>query len=75
MVYNALLGPAGLPRDIVLKLQAEVAKAGLTAVVRQRFAELGLTMTASTPEELADFIKVETVKWAKIIRETNMKIQ
>ena len=32
-------------------------------------------MTASTPEELADFIKTETAKWAKIIRETGIKAQ
>jgi tripartite-type tricarboxylate transporter receptor subunit TctC len=74
-VYNALLGPAGLPRDIVNKLQAEVAKAGRSADVQERFAQLGITMTASTPEELADFIKIETAKWAKIIREAGIKTQ
>jgi tripartite-type tricarboxylate transporter receptor subunit TctC len=75
IVYNALLGPAGLPRDIVNKLQAEVAKAGERADVQERFAQSGITMTASTPEELADFIKTETAKWAKIIRETGIKAQ
>jgi tripartite-type tricarboxylate transporter receptor subunit TctC len=74
-VYNALLGPAGLPWDIVNKLQAEVAKAGRSADVQERFAQLGITMTASTPEELADFIKIETAKWAKIIREAGIKTQ
>jgi tripartite-type tricarboxylate transporter receptor subunit TctC len=74
-VYNALLGPAGLPRDIANKLQAEVAKAGRRADVQERFAQLGITMTASTPEELADFIKIETAKWAKIIREAGIKSQ
>jgi tripartite-type tricarboxylate transporter receptor subunit TctC len=75
IVYNALLGPPGLPRDIVLKLRAEVVSAGQSAMVRQRFAELGLSMTASTPEQLVDFIRIETAKWAKVIHETNMKIQ
>ena len=75
IVYNALLGPAGLPRDIVNKLQAEVAKAGERADVQERFAQSGIMMTASTPEELADFIKTETAKWAKIIRETGIKAQ
>jgi tripartite-type tricarboxylate transporter receptor subunit TctC len=50
IVYNALLGPAGLPRDIIEKLQAEVAKVGRDATLQERFAKLGLTMTASTPE-------------------------
>jgi tripartite-type tricarboxylate transporter receptor subunit TctC len=73
LVYNVLLGPAGLPRDIVEKLQAEVAKVGRDPTVQGRFAELGLTMTASTPEELADFIRAETAKWAKIIRGMNIR--
>jgi tripartite-type tricarboxylate transporter receptor subunit TctC len=75
IVYNALLAPAGLPRDIVDKLQAEVAKAGRSADVQERFAQMGITMTASTPEELADFIQAETAKWAKIIREAGIKAQ
>ena len=75
IVYNALLGPAGLPRDIVNTLQDEVAKAGRRADVQERFAQSGITMTASTPEELADFIKNETAKWAKIIRETGIKVE
>ena len=75
IVYNALLGPAGLPQDIIEKLQAEVAKVGRDATVQERFARLGLTMTASTPEELAAFMQTETAKWAKIIREMNIQIQ
>jgi tripartite-type tricarboxylate transporter receptor subunit TctC len=70
-----LLGPAGLPRDIVEKLQAEVARVGRDETLRQRFSELGLTMVASTPEELADFMRTETAKWAKIIRDMNIPVQ
>ena len=75
VVYNALLGPAGLPPDIVKKLQAEVAKAGRRPDVQQTFTRLGITMTSSTPEQLADFIAIETAKWVKIIRETGIKTE
>jgi tripartite-type tricarboxylate transporter receptor subunit TctC len=75
VVYNALLGPAGLPPEIVKRLQAEVAKAGRRSDVQETFAQLGITMTSSTPEELANFIAIETAKWAKIIRETGIKAE
>jgi len=72
-VYNALLGPAGMPREVVNKLQAEVAKASRSPDVLQKFAELGITVNASTPAELADYMKAETAKWAKIIRAAGIK--
>jgi tripartite-type tricarboxylate transporter receptor subunit TctC len=72
-VFNALLGPAGMPRHIVDKLQAEVAKAGRNPEVLEKFEQLGITVTASTPEELAGFMKLETAKWAKIIQAAGIK--
>jgi tripartite-type tricarboxylate transporter receptor subunit TctC len=59
----------------VQKLRAEVVKAGESADVQARFAELGILMTASTPAELADFIDRETAKWAKIIRASGIQAQ
>jgi tripartite-type tricarboxylate transporter receptor subunit TctC len=75
LVYNALLGPAGLPPDIVTRLQAEVAKAGRRPDMQETFARLGITVTSSTPKELADFIAIETAKWTKIIREAGIKAE
>ncbi|GEP57816.1 Bug family tripartite tricarboxylate transporter substrate binding protein [Reyranella soli] len=72
-IYNALLGPAGMPRPIVDKLQAEVAKASRSPEVLEKFEQLGITVTASTSGELADFMKVETAKWAKIIQAAGIK--
>jgi tripartite-type tricarboxylate transporter receptor subunit TctC len=75
IVYNALLGPAGLPRSIVDKLRAEIVKAGRQSDVQKKFAQLGITMTASTPEELAGLIETETAKWSKIVRDSGIKTQ
>jgi tripartite-type tricarboxylate transporter receptor subunit TctC len=73
VVYNALLGPAGLPPDLVARLQSEVAKAARSPEIEAKFAELGIVVTASTPRELADFMDAETAKWAKIIRTAGIK--
>lgn len=67
-VSNALLGPAGMPRGIVERLRAEFESAGRRSELQESFAQLGLTLTVSTPEELAAYIDVETAKWRKIIR-------
>jgi len=75
LVYNALLGPPGLPAEIVQRLHAEIVKAGAHPLVRDRFAELGITMTASTPAELSSFVSSETDKWARLIRAAGIKAQ
>jgi tripartite-type tricarboxylate transporter receptor subunit TctC len=75
VVYNALLGPAGLPRDIVDKLQLAFAQVGGRPDMREKFAQLGLTMTVSSPEQLTDYIGAETAKWAKVIRQAGIEVQ
>lgn len=74
-VYNSLLGPPGMPREIVDKLQAEIDKAGRDPQVKARFEELGIVMDVSSPENLVDFIKVEMAKWSKIIRDAGITPQ
>ena len=75
VVYNALLGPAGLPRDVVDKLQSAFAQVGERPDMREKFVQLGLTMTVSTPDQLTDYIGAETAKWAKIIRQAGIEVQ
>jgi tripartite-type tricarboxylate transporter receptor subunit TctC len=65
-----------MPRSIVDKLQAEIVKAGRQQDVQHKFAQLGITMTASTPEELARLIEAEkTAKWGKVVRDSGIKTQ
>jgi tripartite-type tricarboxylate transporter receptor subunit TctC len=75
LVYNALLGPGGMPRDIVDKLQAAFAKVGARPDMQEKFVQLGLTMTVSTPQQLTDYIGAETAKWAKVIHEAGIEVQ
>jgi tripartite-type tricarboxylate transporter receptor subunit TctC len=64
-----------IARSLQGKLQSEVAKAGWPPDMQETFTQLGITMTSSTPEELASFIETETAKWAQIIRETGIKAE
>ena len=73
-VYNGVLGPAGMPNEIVAKLAAEVARIAQTAEVRQRFGEQAVELIGSTPAEFAAFIKADIAKWGKVIREAGIKV-
>jgi tripartite-type tricarboxylate transporter receptor subunit TctC len=66
--WFGLLGPAGLPSDIALKLQAEIARALRIPEIRDRLVQLGADPVGSTPEEFGAYMRAETAKWAKVVK-------
>ncbi|HKE42017.1 MAG TPA: tripartite tricarboxylate transporter substrate binding protein [Casimicrobiaceae bacterium] len=71
--WFGLLGPAELPRDIVLKLQGETARALKIPELRDTLVQQGADPVASTPEEFAAYMRSETAKWAKVVRASGAK--
>mgnify|MGYP003340395810 CR=1 FL=1 len=71
--WFALVAPAGTPRDIVQKLSAEIQRLAALPDTQARFADLGMTSEGSTPEALDAVIKSEIVKWAKVIKDADIK--
>ena len=71
--WYALFAPAGTPRDIVLKLQGEIAKMVADQPTRERLLSMGLDPVGSAPDDLAAYVKTETVKWGKLVREAGIK--
>jgi tripartite-type tricarboxylate transporter receptor subunit TctC len=71
--WVGLLAPAGTPNEIIRAVQREIA--GIIALpdVKERLPTLGFEAVASTPEEFASRIKVETEMWGKVIRAANIK--
>ena len=72
--WFALLAPAGLPRDVQLRINTETARVLALPDVREKLALLGLDVATGTPESLATFIQGETVKWAKVVKESGAKL-
>jgi tripartite-type tricarboxylate transporter receptor subunit TctC len=72
--WFAILAPAGTPAAIVKRLNAELVAVLSSAEVRERFSAAGLEPMPSTPQVLAARMKSETVKWAKVIRESGATI-
>jgi tripartite-type tricarboxylate transporter receptor subunit TctC len=71
--WFGLTAPAATPRDIIQRLNAEVRKALAAPDLQQRFADLSLSATPSSPEELDALIKSEAVRWGEVIRRAGIK--
>ena len=69
-----MLLPAGTPRPIVDKFHDDMVKVMQDATVKSKFADLGVEAVSSTSEQFGAFIKAEMDKYAKLIKETNMKV-
>ncbi len=65
---------AGTPRPIIDRLNVEIVKALAAPDVRQKLLEMGLVAATNTPDQFASFIQSETVKWAKVVKDANLKL-
>jgi tripartite-type tricarboxylate transporter receptor subunit TctC len=73
--WQALAVPAGTPKDIIAKLNAEYRKAIGTPELRQKLIDAGIDPLQSSPEEAAAYFKSETAKWAKVIGEGKITVE
>lgn len=73
--YFGLFGPAGMPRDIQLRLLREVQVAVASADARERFAAQGTEPVGGTPDALASLVRSETVKWKRVIEAGQVRVE
>ena len=71
--WYVLTGPAGLPPVIVERLNAEAGKVMQSPETRTHFAGLGGDPVSTTPEQAAAFLRSETERWSKVIRDAGIK--
>jgi tripartite-type tricarboxylate transporter receptor subunit TctC len=72
--WFGLMMPAGTPREIILKLNAETLKILATQEVKDRLLSQGGVAAGGTPGELAERIKADIAKWGKVARTANIRI-
>lgn len=70
-----MFAPAGTPREIVARVNREIAKALGTADVKEKLRAQGIDPIGSTPEDLVAHQKREIAKWGKVIREQGIKFE
>lgn len=73
--YRGLLAPAGTPRDIIMRVNADANKALQMPAVRARLADLAYGIVGGTPEDYGRLIAAEMDKWGKIIRDARIKVE
>ena len=64
--WGGVLAPAGTPKDVVAKLNAEINKALAAPDVREKMLAAGIEPAGGTPQQFAEFIQSEMAKWAKV---------
>jgi tripartite-type tricarboxylate transporter receptor subunit TctC len=72
--WNGIVGPAGMPRAIVLQLNAAVNRALGTVSLKEKFAAIGAEPVAGTPEQFGELIRRDSAKWAEVIRRSGAKV-
>jgi tripartite-type tricarboxylate transporter receptor subunit TctC len=72
---NGLIAPAGTPADYVNRVNATVNKALKDPSLQAKLMQQGFVTVGGTPSDFATWIPAEIVKWAKIIKEANIKVE
>ncbi len=72
--WFGIFAPAGTPKDIVTRLHLVLSKAIATPEVRDRLLSQGAEPVGNTPEQFADYVKSEIVKWEKVVKASGAKI-
>jgi tripartite-type tricarboxylate transporter receptor subunit TctC len=73
--FQGVVGPLGMPRETVAKLNAELSKILNSAEMKERFAKQGTEVRTDTPESLGKWMASEQAKWAKVVKESGAKFE
>jgi len=73
-LWYGVWGPRGLPKEIVKRWNAELVKVLQSPDMKSRLANEGLEAVGSTPDEFRAHLKREVAKWAKVIKDANVRI-
>ncbi len=73
--WSALIGPKGMPADVVQKINAAVQATLDDPLVRKRLLEEGSEIRKMTPAQLGEFIRAENKRWVKVVKEAGIQPQ
>jgi tripartite-type tricarboxylate transporter receptor subunit TctC len=74
VTWFGLLAPAGTPKDVIAKLNAEFNKALANPELRKKLGDEGADAASGTPEQFAALIKDEIPRWGKVVKESGAKV-
>lgn len=74
LTWYGLAAPAGTPRPIIDRLNADLRRTMASAEVRDKLANIGGDLTVNSPDEFAVMLKSEVLRWQKLAKDTNLKL-
>jgi tripartite-type tricarboxylate transporter receptor subunit TctC len=76
VTWNGLVAPAGTPREVVRRLNAELNRVMTNPQFTKKYLERGIEMVASrSPEEFSAYVKSEAESFARLVREAGIKVE
>jgi len=72
--WSGVIGPAGMPRPVVDKLNSAINKSIASPIFQARFGEIGDEPAGGTPEDFAEVIRKDSAKWAEVVKRSGAKI-
>jgi tripartite-type tricarboxylate transporter receptor subunit TctC len=72
--WTGIVAPIGVPKPIVVKLNAEINKAIATQSLKEKFAQIGSESAGGTPEQFGALIRKESAKWAEVVKRSGAKV-
>ena len=73
-IWYGMLAPAGTPRLLIDRLNSELHKALASPDLKERLANAGVEPLTNTPDQFAEFIKSETVRYGKVVKSAGIKL-
>lgn len=73
--WYAVLAPAGTPRELVVRLNAEIGKLTQHPEIRERLAAQGAEALTMTPEQTGAYVRSEIAKWGKVVKASGAKVE
>jgi len=71
--WYGMAAPAGTPKEVLARWHSEIAKVLAVPEIREKMVSMGTDPVGSSPEEFAQFVKLETAKWTRIIRDAQIR--
>ncbi|MBI2316204.1 MAG: tripartite tricarboxylate transporter substrate binding protein, partial [Betaproteobacteria bacterium] len=75
ITWYGLFAPAGVTPEIIERLNAEIATLMHAPEMKSQLGKVGLDAATNTPGEFAKFVRAETEKWARVIRDANIRVE
>src|SRR5690606_1895753 len=72
--FQGVLGPAGLPANVVSRLNGDLNKAMSTPAVLKRFADFGMEAMPGTPQQFQQLARAESKRWGPVIKAAGIKL-